>query len=486
MIEKESYYYFKFPNEIEDRLDFVHHHPELDDLKHLDKITCFKVYKFSDDVGREPIILYIASGSTPKGIKYVDSGVMFLGAGSIKEGRLDLAEVTRIDPSYHNGVLSSSQLKRNDVLITMAGTIGRVCIFDKDEEANINQAIAKVEINTNIVIGEYLSKYLNSKYGQKGFLKHRHDVSQPNINIEEIQRIKIILPPKNVQEQIINKTKPIEDEATDFELKAEQNLYQADKILSDELGVDLPRKEIGYFFKKGKADVSDYYCGFSDKIQDRFHYLFNHPKLEILDELKNKYQTVLLKDICREPIKRGEQPQYSDFGVMVIKTVDLKNRFIDYENTLRVSEDVYESKPQAHIQKNDVLVSSTGYVSVGKINVFDLDEPAFVDGHIAIIRLNQDYDPYFVTYFLRSPLGQIQFEKWFTGSSGQIEVQPEDLNKFLLPSKDTISKDKQKEIADKITEEYKRAWGHEQQAHLKWQEAKELFEKLILEGVENV
>ena len=480
MIGEESNYYFKFPNEIEDRVDFVHHHPELDDLKHLDRITCFKVYKFSDDVGREPIILYIASGSTPNGIKYLDSGVMFLGAGNIKEGKLDLAEVTRIDPSYHNGVLSSSQLKRNDVLITMAGTIGRSCIFDKDEEANINQAIAKVEINTNIVIGEYLSKYLNSKYGQKGFLKHRHDVSQPNINIEEIQRIKIILPPKNVQEQIINKTKPIEDEAIDFELKVEQNLCQAGKILSDELGVDLPCKEIGYFFKKGKADGSDFYYGFNEQIKDRLHYLFNHPKFEILDKFKNKYETVLLKDICREPIKRGEQPKYSDFGVMVIKTVDLKNRFIDYENTLRVSEEFYESKPQAHIQKNDVLVTSTGYVSAGKIDIFNIGEPALADPQLLILRLNEEYDINFITYYLRSPFGQVQFDRWFSGSSGQIHLYPEDIGKFMIPSKESISLKKQKEVANKITEEYKKAWNYEQQAKSKWQEARELFEKLIM------
>ena len=486
MITEQSNYFFRFPDEIEDRIDFVHYHPELDDLKHLDELTPFRVNILSDDIEGETIILNITSGSTPKGIKYLDSGVMFLGAGNIKEGKLDLMGVTHIDPSYHNGVLSGSQLKKNDVLITMAGTIGRCCIFDIGEEANINQAIAKVEINTNVVIQEYLSKYLNAKYGQKGFLQHRHDVSQPNINLQEIQRIKLILPPKTIQGQIINNIKPIDAEAIAFELRINLSLARTNKILLHELEIDLPDEEISYFFKDGRQDCSDYYYMFSDDIGDRFHYLFSHPKLKILDELSNKYQTVSLKSICRESIKRGEQPEYSDFGVMVIKTVDLKNRFIDYENTLRVSEDFYDSKPQAHIQKNDILVTSTGYVSVGKIDVFNLDEPAFADGHISIVRLNTDYDTDFVTYFLRSVLGQLQFEKWFTGSSGQIEVQPEDLNKFILPSKEDISRAKQKEIADQITEEYKKSWDYEQQSLLKWQEAKELFEKLILEGVENV
>jgi restriction endonuclease S subunit len=324
--------------------------------------------------------------------------------------------------------------------------------------------------------------YLNSKYGQKGFLKYRHDVDQPNINLAEIQRIKLIVPPKGTQEQVINRIEPIEAVAIDLELKAEGFLKKADNILLSELRIDLPSEGVSYFFKEGKECCSNYYYSFKEQNDDRLHYLFNHPKLEILDKFKNKYQTVLMEDVCREPTKRGEQPKYSDFGVMVIKTVDLKNHFIDYENTLRVSEEFYESKPQAHIQKKDILVSSTGYVSVGKIDVFDFEEPAFADGHISIVRPNEDYDPYFVTYFLRSPLGQLQFEKWFTGSSGQIEVQPKDLNKFILPSKEDISRDRQKEIANKITEEYKKAWNYEQQARSKRQEAKELFEKLMVEG----
>ena len=323
-------------------------------------------------------------------------------------------------------------------------------------------------------------KYINSKFGQEQVILLRTGASGENINSTQLMNIRLPKIDKEKQKQIIGQVRPLKFQILSLKSKTRECLTQANKILVDEFGIALPEEEISYFFKEGRQDSSDYYYRFNEEIGDRFHYLFNHPKLKILDKLKNKYQTVSLKSICREPIKRGEQPEYSDFGIMVIKTVDLKNRFIDYENTLRVSKDFFESKPQAHIQKDDILVSSTGYVSVGKIDVFDLEEPAFADGHISIVRLNEDYDPYFVAYFLRSALGQLQFEKWFTGSSGQIEVQPQDLNRFILPSKDAISKDKQREIADKITEEYKRAWDFEHQAQLKWQEAKELFEKLIL------
>jgi len=208
-----------------------------------------------------------------------------------------------------------------------------------------------------------------------------------------------------------------------------------------------------YFFKTGKEECSAYYYRSIEELPDRLHYSFNHPKHEVIERLKNKYQTVLLKDACKEPIRRGEQPEYSEDGkIIVLKTVNLKESYIAYDDCLRVSEAFFEKHPNAQVEKGDVLVASTGYVSMGKVDVFDANVPAMVDGHISILRLREDYDAYFIGYFLRSHLGQIQFEKWFSGSSGQIEVQPEDLNQFILPqsSDGGINKDKQKEIASRI------------------------------------
>ena len=483
MIEKESYYYFKFPNEIEDRLDFRFHHPSFE------KPWVF-IDRVGTKIGNDDLITFIGNGSTPSTLPNngvpISEKVLFIKNENVKPLKLDLRNKYYIFRTDFESSHKNLHVLKNNVLLSMTGTLGNACLICEDIEATINQNVVILRFNEDKLYLDYAVRFLNSSFIKLQIMKNFTSGQTPYLNEDKIKDLRIIILPKPVQQNIIKQTSDIELRAVEFESKAQESFAQANKILLNELGIDLPDEEISYFFKEGKQDSSDYYYRFDDEIGGRFHYLFNHPKLKVLDILKDKYQTVSLKSICREPIKRGEQPEYSDFGVMVIKTVDLKNRYIDYENTLKVSEDFYEAKPQAHIQKNDILVSSTGYVSVGKIDVFDLDESAFADGHISIVRLNEDYDPYFITYFLRSPLGQLQFDKWFTGSSGQIEVQPEDLNKFIIPSKESISIEKQREIADKITEEYRKAWNYEQQAQSKWQEAKELFERLILEGVENV
>jgi hypothetical protein len=40
----------------------------------------------------------------------------------------------------------------------------------------------------------------------------------------------------------------------------------------------------------------------------------------------------------------------------------------------------------------------------------------------SIVLPTSGFDSRFVSYFLRSPIGQLRFENWFTGLSGQVEL----------------------------------------------------------------
>ena len=491
MLTEKTDYYFRFIEEIEDRLDYVFNHPSLDIVNTLQNITIYQVRGLGGDINGIKIIDNLTSGSTPKNLQYDEEGVMFIRANNVLEDYLDLDNVIKIERSFHEGILKSSQLKKDDVVVTMAGTIGRCAMYTLDEEANINQAIASIRVNKDAILPEYLSLYLNSQFGQLNFLKYRHDVGQPNINLDEIKKIKIIIPPLYIQEKIVEKILTKKQEV----IKAINTIaLQKEKVLNtilENLDIGILDGAQQYFFKTGAEGKTMSFYKFPDELDERLHYLFYHPKYEILEELGRRYKLVKLKDIVSELITRGEQPEYAEEGITVIKTVDLKNGRIDYENCLNVSEEFFEkyakNHPEGVLRKGDILIASTGYVSMGKVDVYERDKPAMADGHISILRVNTEYDPYFVTYYLRCHLGQIQFDKWWSGSSGQIEIQSEDLGEFLIPesSDDGIPLDKQKEIAKEIAEKLKELLEMEKQANEKWEEAKKLFEKLVLEGVEN-
>lgn len=210
MIRNKTNDFYHFMDEKDNRLDYDFYHPIFEELDELMTNEHFEVYEFKE------LILNIVSGTTPKNIEYLEEGIMFLGAGNITEYGLNLENVKFIDNSFHESTLSSSQLKEGDILITMAGTIGNVAIFNQNSEANINQAVAKVEINSELINKEYLVKYLNCYWGKLNFRKFQHEVSQPNINLEEIKKLKIIVPPLEKQVMLVNKFQEFEKKAEEY------------------------------------------------------------------------------------------------------------------------------------------------------------------------------------------------------------------------------------------------------------------------------
>jgi len=444
-------YFFKYFDEINNRLDENCNNPRYDKI-----ISLLQKAKYSIvELGDKKYLLNIVSGKTPKGIHYKEEGIHFIGASNIHDGKVDLENAPHILKEIHETVLKSSQIKKNHILISMAGTIGHCAVYNYDEECNANQAVAILKINEDEVNPLFLVKYLNLTLGQLFFGKLQHISSQPNINLDEIGKIKIILPDKlSEQDAILNKIKTVEDTADIIVSEIEQIKTTSISLLLEFLDIGTEKfNNENYFFKSGKENSLCFSVSL-ENFENRMHFLFYHPKESLINKLLEKYSTTILKNIVSKPIQRGEQPIYSKEGITVIKTVDLKDGYIDYDNCLKVSEEFFEQHPNVHVQKDDILVSSTGLVSLGKVDVYDRKEPAMVDGHISILRLKEGYDPYFMTYFLRSILGKLQIEKWWTGSSGQIELQPYDLERFIIPDNSAkgVPLTEQNKIVEKIKE----------------------------------
>ena len=55
-----------------------------------------------------------------------------------------------------------------------------------------------------------------------------------------------------------------------------------------------------------------------------------------------------------------------------------------------------------------------------------------MDGHVSIIRPKPGLDPVYLGLFLNSLLGQMQTERSWTGSSGQIELRSELIEDYIV------------------------------------------------------
>ena len=156
----------------------------------------------------------ITKGTTPRGgkVAYSQSGIGFLRAENVAGyDKLDLSNLNYIDEESHNNYLKRSILKENDILITIAGTLGRTAIVTQQAlPLNTNQAVAIVRlVNNRLINVKYLVYALNSPIIKSDLLAKSVDMAIPNLSLENIADCNISLPPLSEQKRIVDEIEKI-------------------------------------------------------------------------------------------------------------------------------------------------------------------------------------------------------------------------------------------------------------------------------------
>ena len=147
----------------------------------------------------------ITKGATPTtyGYYYTKEGVLFLRVedttedGQIKSSRLLFINQTT------NQALQRSQLEAGDILVSIAGTIGRTAVVkEMDLPANINQALALIRVDQSKIDPRFLQSFILSELGQKLLLSQVIQLAQANISLSQIASTQIFIPPISEQRHI--------------------------------------------------------------------------------------------------------------------------------------------------------------------------------------------------------------------------------------------------------------------------------------------
>jgi type I restriction enzyme M protein len=188
------------------------------------------------------------------------------------------------------------------------------------------------------------------------------------------------------------------------------------------------------------------------KIDDRFSYTFFHPSYyRVINALgRMKAPTSTLADLCEAgyPV-RGKKPAEEALdGIPIIKVRNVRADGIDLDTEFAPDQDATRAQAvRALLKSGDVLITSTGEGTIGKIAVYPYEDDAIADGHIAICRLKAGVNREYVVEFLKSELGQVQMLRYVSGSTGQTELLIDHVRSLRVPMPD----DKiQKEIVKRM------------------------------------
>lgn len=170
----------------------------------------------------------IAKGTTPTTLKlsFVENGIPFLRVQDITDGTVRPGKSSLfIDEATHT-TLRRSQIRAGDVLVSIAGTIGRVGVVPHDAPAmNCNQAIAIIRSN-GAILPQFLRHWLETPHAQGRMRGAAVTGTISNLSLTQLGNLPVSLPPLSEQRRI----SAILDRCTATMTRRQATLAQVDDL----------------------------------------------------------------------------------------------------------------------------------------------------------------------------------------------------------------------------------------------------------------
>ncbi|MGD0159439.1 MAG: restriction endonuclease subunit S [Candidatus Bathyarchaeia archaeon] len=148
----------------------------------------------------------ITKGESPlwKGDRYQSSGVPIIRIKNIKDFRIVLDDADYITETVHSR-MKRSQLHPDDVVISIAGTLGRCAIVTADVcPANMNQDQALVRLRKDLVNPTYVVHALSTDYVREQIENIKRGATRLHLNLKQVGDLRIPLPRLDLQERFVS------------------------------------------------------------------------------------------------------------------------------------------------------------------------------------------------------------------------------------------------------------------------------------------
>lgn len=123
------------------------------------------------------------------------SDIQYLKVRDISDDGLISTELDKIPRSIHETKLKRSILKKDDLIVSIAGTIGRVTVIpDWLDDSNCNQAVCFVRLKSDSNYKNYLNILLKQKTTQEYFRENVVQGVQANISLAVVKNTSVLSP----------------------------------------------------------------------------------------------------------------------------------------------------------------------------------------------------------------------------------------------------------------------------------------------------
>ena len=176
--------------------------PEVKELEDLYEIPKSWEWAYFQDITS---CITCGVASTPK---YVEEGKMFLSAKNVKPYKFMPEDHKFITEELFDKITKNAKPMKNDILLTRVGAgIGEATIIDQDMEFAIYVSLTLIKPIHKYINSKYILYFLNSSEGTKKCLINTFGkgTSQGNLNVNQVRKFMIPIPPLEEQNRIVEK-----------------------------------------------------------------------------------------------------------------------------------------------------------------------------------------------------------------------------------------------------------------------------------------
>jgi restriction endonuclease S subunit len=351
----------------------------------------------------------ITKGTTPTSIgkEFKNHGIRFIKAESIdKTGNIINDKVAFIDAETH-GLLGRSKMKKDDILFTIAGVLGRIGMINEDNlPANTNQAVAIVRLKKSLnLFVPFFFHILRTNAIEKHIESISVQGAQANFSLTDVSNIPLSIP-KSLEEQ-----KAIATALSDVDAL----IANLDKLIVKKKAIKQgAMQQLLTPPHKGGKRLPGFSGGWEQKSINELSKTFtkqtgfdysNHIKPTLIDKKQ-----------------RGHLP--------FIQNKDFQGHSVNFDTDYYIPQDVAVRFPMILLNERCLMISISG--SIGKVGVFNNKQMAFIGGAVSVGKFhNPDYLDWVMNY-LQSEAGQNMMLKDVKAGSHQNLIL-DDIRKMIIP-----------------------------------------------------
>lgn len=356
----------------------------------------FRSYEIKD-------ICKIKSGKRlPKGTDFSEKPTKhkYIRARDIKNGKIDGSDLGYISEETQKKI-ERYIVNTNDIIITIAGTIGEVALVSKKfDGVNLTENAVRLTEFSKDVCPEFLAYILKSPERKEYMEQVAGGSAQPKLGIYKIEAIKVDLPDVQIQHKIADI------------LSAYDNLIE-----NNQKQIKLLEEAAQRLYKEWFVDL-------------RFP---GHENTKIVDGVPEGWSKSTVSEVSAV-LRRGISPKYNEKARgIVINQKCIRQTIVSYDEA-RTQEKKYPA--ELEMMESDIVICSTGAGTLGRVGqIFEAKENATLDSHVTLIRADEKIGQQSLFWSLK--MKQDYLMNAGKGSTNQLELSRETIGncKILIPER---------------------------------------------------